>query len=295
LALCETFQKGGTQPALANFRAPARKVFDEIKNEHIWFGIEQEYVIFARTRGSNIIWPFGWPQGGYPAPQGQYYCSVGPGNAFGRALAEAHMRCCLYAGLKISGINAEVLPSQWEFQIGPCEGISLGDELWIARYIMNRLCEEFNLDVSFEPKPFRTGDWNGSGAHINISTEKSRAPGGMKAIEEYMKLFAMKHKEHLSLYGENNQYRLTGRHETASMNQFKYGVADRGASVRIPRTTALEDRGYFEDRRPASNVDPYLATAAIGDTMCAQGKYIQELLTFYSEFKRIAKPEERYL
>jgi glutamine synthetase len=228
-----------------------------------WFGLEQEYTLF----NLDGVTPLGWPKDGYPSPQGPYYCGAGADRIFGRAVPEAHYRACLYAGIPISGINAEVMPGQWEYQVGPAVGIEAGDHSWIARYLLDRVCEDFSVIASIHPKPIVKGDWNGAGMHINFSTKPMREPGGMKVIIEAIDRLGAKHKEHIAVYGEDNELRLTGKHETASINEFSYGVANRGCSVRIGRDTAAEGFGYFEDRRPASNVDPYLATGKIMDTI----------------------------
>lgn len=218
------------------------------------FGLEQEYTIF----GSDGR-PYGWPVGGFPGPQGPYYCGVGSGKVFARDMIEAHYRACLYAGVQISGINAEVMPSQWEFQVGPCKGKDMGDHLWLARYLLVRIAEEWGVTVSFHPKPL-AGDWNGAGLHSNYSTNETRAEGGMKAIEEMIKKLEKRHLQHIEVYGSDNDLRLTGRHETGHIGQFSSGVAHRGASIRIPKAVAVSGKGYFEDRRPASNADPYQIT-----------------------------------
>eukprot|EP00955_Chlamydomonas_euryale_P051599 354903-Chlamydomonas_euryale.AAC.21 len=205
-------------------------------------------------------WPLGWPKGGYPAVQGPYYCSAGAGVSIARDVCEVHYRLCLYAGLEISGINGEVLPSQWEYQVGPCTGIDMGDQLWMSRYIMHRVCEMFNVECTFDPKPV-PGDWNGSGGHVNFSTKATRtAPGGWDVIQEHCKKLEKRHAIHIAVYGEGNERRLTGKHETSSMNDFAWGVANRGCSIRVSRMTPVDKCGYYEDRRPASNLDPYVVT-----------------------------------
>ncbi|KAH8920470.1 putative GLN1-glutamate--ammonia ligase [Atractiella rhizophila] len=265
LVLAETYNADGT-PNRTNYRYSAKKVMDqpETKKEEPWFGIEQEYTLFGNDGN-----PFGWPKGGFPGPQGPYYCGVGTGKVFARDIVEAHYRCCLYAGVKISGINAEVMPSQWEFQVGPCEGIDMGDHLTMARFLLMRVCEEWGIKVSFHPKPLK-GDWNGAGCHTNYSTNATRAEGGIKAIEQYIELLGKRHNEHILVYGDDNDLRLTGLHETGHIGTFSSGVANRGASIRIPRSVAHEGKGYMEDRRPASNIDPYRVTQIIVETTILQ-------------------------
>jgi glutamine synthetase len=226
-----------------------------------------------KRTGTGIEWPLGWPLGGFPAAQGKYYCSIGDGNAFGRPVIEAMIRCAVSCGLKISGINGEVAPGQWEYQVGIAEGMECGDHQWITRYLLNRIGEEFGVTTSFEPKP-AAGDWNGSGCHMNFSTEKTRNEGGLEYILEHcMKKLSAKHKEHITVYGEDNNKRLTGKHETSSIDKFNFGEGNRAASVRIPVTTFDKGYGFFEDRRPASNIDPYLISAMMVDTICLNSKY----------------------
>ncbi|KAK9390360.1 hypothetical protein V1515DRAFT_590097 [Lipomyces mesembrius] len=261
IVLAECWNNDGT-PNKKNHRYAASKLFEAHGDAEIWFGIEQEYTLFDEY--GNV---YGWPKGGFPGPQGPYYCGVGTGKVYARDVVESHYRACLYAGINISGINAEVMPSQWEFQVGPNLGISMGDQLWVARYLLERVAEDFGVKVSFHPKPLQ-GDWNGAGCHTNVSTKNMRLEGGMKYIEEAIEQLSLRHKEHISVYGEDNDKRLTGRHETASIAQFSSGVANRGASVRIPRSVNKDGYGYFEDRRPASNIDPYLVTGIMVETVC---------------------------
>jgi glutamine synthetase len=227
-----------------------------------WFGLEQEYTLF----NLDGVTPLGWPRNGFPGAQGPYYCGAGADRSFGRAVPEAHYRACLYAGLDISGINAEVMPGQWEYQIGPSVGIAAADQTWISRYLLDRVCEEFSVVASIHPKPIK-GDWNGAGMHINFSTKQMREPGGMSDIIKAIDKLGARHAEHIAVYGEDNDQRLTGLHETASIDEFSYGVANRGCSIRIGRDTNKDGYGYFEDRRPASNVDPYLACGKIMSTI----------------------------
>lgn len=260
LVMCETYMSDGT-PNSYNFRHDAALIFKKHAEHEFWFGLEQEYTLL-----DEFNWPYGWPKNGFPAPQGPYYCGVGTGRVFCRDIVEAHYKACLYAKINISGTNAEVMPAQWEYQVGPCNDIELGDQLWMSRFLLHRVAEEFGVKVTFAPKPI-PGDWNGAGLHTNVSTKETRAEGGMKAIEEAMEKLAGRQAEHMAVYGADNQLRMTGKHETASYDKFTWGVANRGSSVRIPRAVAAENKGYFEDRRPASNGDPYQITAIIAETM----------------------------
>jgi glutamine synthetase len=262
LVLCEAvLPDGKLTPIPSNTRRECAISMEKVKDHQPWFGIEQEYTLFQ----PDGVTPLGWPRGGYPGPQGPYYCSAGAEVAFGRRIVEAHYRACLYAGIKLAGCNAEVMAGQWEYQVGPCEGIESGDSVTMARYIMHRVCEDFGVIVSFDPKP-KQGDWNGAGAHTNYSTKAMREDGGFDVILAAIKKLAAKHDQHIAVYGEGNQRRLTGAHETAPIDKFSYGVANRGASVRIPRQAKLEGKGYFEDRRPASNMDPYVVTRMLVQT-----------------------------
>ncbi|KAG5976693.1 glutamate--ammonia ligase [Claviceps cyperi] len=253
IVLTECWDANGV-PNKYNYRHECAKVMEAYTEHEPWFGLEQEYTLLDHDDR-----PFGWPTGGFPAPQGPYYCGVGSGKVVMRDIVDAHYKACLYAGIRISGTNAEVMPGQWEYQVGPCDGISMGDELWCSRFFLARVAEDFGVKVSLHPKPIK-GDWNGAGLHSNFSTKEMRADGGLKFIEEAIKKLEPFHHDCIKEYGEDNDQRLTGRHETGSINEFSSGVANRGASIRIPRETAAKGCGYFEDRRPASNADPYRVT-----------------------------------
>lgn len=266
LVLCESYDHA-MKPAATNHRFECQKIMSKCLNEKIWLGMEQEYLLLDRDGH-----PLGWPKHGFPEPQGKYYCGVGANKVFGRELVETHYRACLYAGLELFGTNAEVTPAQWEFQLGTCEGISMADQLWMARFLLYRVAEMFGVSVSLDPKPMVTsGDWNGAGCHTNFSTEKMRAEGGIKYVEAAMPKLEAKHTEHMCVYdprgGEDNKRRMTGRHETSRHDQFSWGVANRGCSVRIPRQVALAQKGFLEDRRPSSNCDPYQVIGALTKTI----------------------------
>ncbi|MEO8703701.1 MAG: glutamine synthetase GlnII [Kofleriaceae bacterium] len=261
LVLCEVLNADGTVHS-SNTRAPLRAVSEKYADHDTWFGIEQEYTFFDGNH------PLGWPERGFPAPQGGYYCGVGSDEVFGRKVVEAHAAACIKANLAICGTNAEVMPAQWEFQIGPLSPLEMADQLWLARWLLYRIGEDFGVSATLHPKPMK-GDWNGAGAHTNVSTKATRADGGIKAIEAACERLGRRHAEHIKVYGAGNEERLTGKHETCSIHQFRYGVSDRGASIRIPMAAANEGKGYFEDRRPAANMDPYQVCTILIETICA--------------------------
>jgi glutamine synthetase len=260
LVLCEVLNPDGSVHP-SNTRARLRQVAEQSKDQEPWFGIEQEYTFFEGNK------PLGWPEKGFPAPQGGYYCGVGNDEVFGREVVEAHADACIRAGISIVGTNAEVMPAQWEFQIGALGPLEVADELWLARWLLYRIGEEFNVAATLYPKPVK-GDWNGAGAHTNFSTKEMRADGGIKAILEACEKLKARHEAHIKVYGAHNEERLTGQHETCSIHEFRYGVSDRGASIRIPMATNNEGKGYLEDRRPAANMDPYQVCAMLIETVC---------------------------
>lgn len=265
LVMSDTYTPAG-EPLPTNQRYACNEVMEKAKELEPWFGLEQEYFIMDPKTGK----PLGFPADKDPEAQGPYYCGVGGSKMYGRDIADAHYKACVYAGIKMSGINAEVAPGQWEFQIGPATGIEEGDMLWMARYLLGRIAEMHGYDINYEPKPVK-GDWNGSGCHSNFSTLPMRQPGGYKSfIVPALEKLRNKHKEHIMAYGKGNDERLTGRHETASINEFKWGVADRGASCRVGNDVEEKGYGYFEDRRPAGNCDPYVVTKMLVQTCCLE-------------------------
>jgi len=261
LVLCEVYLQDGT-PHPTNTRALLRETYARHTDQDPWFGIEQEYTMFAKGR------PLGWPEGGYPAPQGPFYCGVGADEVFGREIAEEHMEACIHAGLKIYGINAEVMPGQWEFQIGTAGPLEVADHLHLARWLLFRIGEEYGVSMTLHPKPVR-GDWNGAGAHTNFSTRAMREEGGIQAIHAAIERLRDRHDVHIQHYGDGIEQRLTGKHETCDYRTFRFGNSDRGASIRIPVHVANAGRGYLEDRRPCANIDPYVVCRLLIETCCS--------------------------
>lgn len=232
-------------------------------DDDFWFGFEQEYFLWD----PDTELPPGFPKGGFPPPQGPYYCSVGGKNSFGRYIVEEHLDLCLDAGLNVEGINAEVAAGQWEFQVFAKGAAQAGDETWLARYLLERTAEKYGYAINWHPKPLGDTDWNGSGMHANFSNAAMRDLGDENVFTKICEEFGKNIPRHITVYGAENDQRLTGAHETQSIEQFSYGVSDRGASIRIPVGT-VEDgwKGRLEDRRPASNADPYKVAAAIVKT-----------------------------
>ena len=261
LVMCEVFLPQDKGPHPSNTRA-------HIPTDEggLWVGLEQEYFLMQDGR------PLGFPEEGYPAPQGPYYTGIGYKNvgAIAREIVEEHMDICHAAGINLEGINAEVAKGQWEFQVFAKNGKKIGDDMWVARYLLLRLCEKYGVDVEFHCKPIR-GDWNGSGMHCNFSTTRLREQGGKEYFEKLMAAFDKYKDEHIAAYGPDNHLRLTGLHETQSIDKFNYGVANRGASIRIPHSFVANDayKGYLEDRRPNSQADPYAIVARVLKTIAS--------------------------
>jgi glutamine synthetase len=260
LVMCEVMMPDGKTPHPSNKRATI------LDDDGAWFGFEQEYFFYKDGR------PLGFPEAGYPAPQGPYYTGVGFKNVgtVAREMVEQHLDLCLAAGINHEGINAEVAKGQWEFQIFGKGSRRAADEMWMARYLMLRLTEKYGIDIEFHCKPLGDTDWNGSGMHANFSTTYMRETGGKEYFEALMKAFEEARADHIAVYGPDNHMRLTGKHETAAITEFSYGVADRGASIRVPHSFVNNGyKGYLEDRRPNSQGDPYAITSQILKTIAS--------------------------
>ncbi len=269
IVLCSCYNKDGT-PHISNTRVKLVETFNKCKDYKPWFGIEQEYVLIeinkdTMTQEISKFKPYKWTSLNDPGmgKQGPYYCSVGGLVCLGREISLKHLKYCMEMGLSICGTNGEVMASQWEYQLGPLDPVELSDQLWVSRYVLGRVTEKFDCMYSIEPKPWTIGDWNGSGGHTNFSSEFMRLPDGIKYIQEACEKLALTHKEHIKVYGKNNEERLTGLNETSSINDFSWGISDRGKSIRIPLNVFKDKCGYLEDRRPAANLDPYLVTEII--------------------------------
>ncbi|PKK38590.1 MULTISPECIES: glutamine synthetase beta-grasp domain-containing protein [unclassified Siphonobacter] len=258
LVMCEVLNANGTA-----HESNGRATIDDDDND-FWFGFEQEYFLWDPETNK----PLGFPAGGYPAPQGPYYCSVGAGKAVGREIIEEHLELCLEAGLNVEGINAEVALGQWEFQVFAKGAKQAGDETWVARYLLERVGEKYNVVINWHCKPLGALDWNGSGMHANFSNTLLRTAGSREAYETVLEAFRPVVKEHVAVYGPDNHLRLTGKHETAAINKFSWGISDRGSSIRVPIATVERGwKGWLEDRRPNSAADPYKVAARIIKTV----------------------------
>jgi glutamine synthetase len=275
LVLCEVFNVDGTIHE-SNTRAFLRKQLEnEGAKQNPWVGFEQEYTLINKE--NNL--PLGWPSQGFPAPQGPYYCGVGSDKICGRDIAEEHLQACINAGIMIYGINAEVMLGQWEFQIGyrgddneVVDALNISDHTWLARWLLIRIAEPYGVVVNIDNKPVK-GNWNGSGMHTNFSTNATRDPkNGLNAIKEAIDNLANCHQEHIKLYGHLLSERLTGEHETSDISNFSAATANRGSSIRIPKPVEINGYGYFEDRRPGSNSDPYLVAGLLVKNVCTNNK-----------------------
>ncbi|KAG7487160.1 glutamine synthetase-like [Solea senegalensis] len=270
LVLCEVLTDKYV-PTGNSQRSPCVKVREEVKEFEPWFGMEQEYMLC----GSDGK-PYGQPAQGWKFRG--VSCAVGSDNVYGRDISICHYRACLYAGVKIGGTNSETLGSQWEFQVGPCEGTELGDHLWMARYILHRVCEDFDAVASLDVKPADESSAT-SGCHINFSTKEMRSEGGLQYIEGAISRLSKHHSQHLSVYdphgGADNKRRLTGQKTTSEFNKFSSAVGRRDVSVRIPGHVFRKGCGYFEDRRPAANCDPFSVIKALLET-CLLGATEQD-------------------
>lgn len=253
LILCETYDKNGN-PTQTNHRCAAEIIFENDDYQEPWFGLEQEYFIMLPEDSKKIS-----------QENGLHYCGV-VDNYIERLIAEKHMQLCFEAKINISGINSEVAKYQWEFQIGPNRGITAADDLIVARYLLNIVAEKYNAKITYHPKPSK--EISGSGCHINFSTFETRNYNGIVKIYEYITKLQDNHQETIKVYGNDNDLRLTGLHETSSYNNFTHGIGTRNTSIRIPNHVVREKCGYFEDRRPAANIDPYLATSSLFKTCC---------------------------
>jgi glutamine synthetase len=261
LVLCDVHNAKDDKPHPTNTRVPLVKSHKKFAKQEMIFGIEQEYTML-RADGT----PLGFPKGGgFPGAQGPYYCGVGTGRVIGRDIIEEHTQACIDAGLMIEGTNSEVMPGQWEFQIGAADAVMVSDQMYVARWLLQRIAEDYEVIITFDAKP-QKGDWNGAGAHTNFSTRAMRED--YQAIIAACEALSKKVELHVKNYGADIESRLTGAHETAPWNRFSYGVSNRGASIRIPWQVERDGKGYAEDRRPNSNCDPYTVTRLIIDTVC---------------------------
>ena len=266
LVVCDTYDSNDNA-CETNNREWANTLFNMKLKEEPWFGLEQEYFVIK----NDNIHEFQDSVTNMKS-QGAYYCGNDYINGnYGKIISEHHLYACIHAGIKISGKNEEVAPCQWEYQIGPCLGIETGDHMIASRYLLQVIAENNKCSICWEPKPLK-GDWNGSGCHTNYSTKNMRDgtkhKKGVNYIYDAIDKLKNKHDYHMQHYGKDNEQRMTGEHETSSYKKFTFDVANRGCSVRVGNETVKNEKGYFEDRRPSSNCDPYLVTGLIFKTTC---------------------------
>jgi glutamine synthetase len=280
--LCEVMDSRGKVHE-TNDRAKLGK-----EDEDFWVGFEQEY--FIRSGHNKPI--IGFNNGGIIDPQGTYYCGVG-GQMVGRNLTEEHLEMCLKYGIGIEGTNAEVALGQWEYQVFAKGKVQAADDLWMSRYFLYKIAEKYGYQIELHPKPLTTGDWNGSGLHTNFSNKRMRETGGEEYFNSIFKVFESRAKVHIENYGSDNHLRLTGKHETQSIDKFSWGVSDRGASIRVPKSVGETWKGYLEDRRPASNANPYCILNVICESLELAKELDDTLHVMYDDIDT-SKLSEKY-
>ena len=256
IVLCEVMNVDGT-PHETNTRFKMRETIEKINTKDMIFGVEQEFVLTDPFTNK----PLGWDKydSDTPPDQGDYYCGVGSDVTVGRDIVETFTITSAGAGIHLDGVNSEVMLSQWEYQTRPKNALEASDELWITRFILQKVSERMKVGISYDPK-LMEGDWNGSGGHINFSTEHMRKNADMDYMNLLCSSMSTYHDKAIEVYGEGNVRRLTGKNETSSIDKFTWGELDRTASIRIPAETVKNDgKGYLEDRRPSANFDPYMA------------------------------------
>jgi glutamine synthetase len=252
LVLCDTSDICCNSPMSSSTREDAKRIFDSIKEKECWFGLEQEFFIFSKTNMYEEINNLSVTK--------KHYCGIEV-DEIDRKIMETHLNYCLEAGIKICGINAEVCEHQWEYQIGPCLGIDGADDLIMSRYILENIANKYNKIINYNPKVRL--DMNGSGCHVNFSTKTMREENGYIEVLNCIDKLEKHHNTYIEKCGKNNRNRLTGKNETSSYDRFTYGIGTRNTSIRIGNETYEEKKGYFEDRRPGSNIDPYLVTSSL--------------------------------
>jgi glutamine synthetase len=279
---CEVMDANGN-PHPTNDRSKLGK-----EDTEFWVGFEQEYFIRSGHH-KNIL---GFENGGVIDPQGKYYCGVG-GQIVGRNISDKHLDMCVDYNIGIEGTNAEVALGQWEYQVFAKGKLKASDDLWMSRYFLYKIAEEHGYDIDLHPKPLTTGDWNGSGLHTNFSNKRMREKGGEEYFKAIFNVFESRMKEHIQNYGSDNHLRLTGKHETQSIDKFSWGVSDRGASIRVPKSVGETWKGYLEDRRPSSNANPYCILNVICESLELAKDLDETLHVMYDDIDT-SKLSEKY-
>ena len=252
LVLCDTYNP---KTDLRSSHYEAEKIFKKYEANQPMFGLEQEFFMF-NSKDKNEI-----PEKKMEiAAHGEYYCGLGPQCSRTRRYLLDVMYTAIQLGIKVTGMNYEVAPGQAELQV--CNiGLDACYDLLMVRYLLTRLGENYNIVPNFEPKILN--DENGSGCHINFSTLEMRNLKDTKELHKMIHSMCQNLEKHHNTfideyYGSGNKERLSGTCETCSYQEFKVKKGGRNASIRVPN-----EGNYFEDRRPSSNIDPYLACSKL--------------------------------
>lgn len=248
LVLCDTYninKDGIITPTVDNYRYGAINIFNET-NLNPKFGFEQEFYLIDNENHEKLSSLTNISN------KDNNYCRTTTKYTY---IMNEFYNLCLSCKIGIVGWNAEVAPFQFEYQIFG-NGIDACDDLVMSRYVLERYMIDNNYEIKYDPKLYE--NLSGSGCHINYSDVRSK-----EYMDKYIKALGETHNDLMKVYGENNNKRLTGLHETSSYSVFTYGVGDRYKSVRIPNSTALGLTNYFEDRRPGANINPYMACGAL--------------------------------
>lgn len=274
LVICESVTQD-MSPAPGSFRADAAEACDRHGGCEPWFSFEQEYCLMkvgCMGEGFDEGTPYGFGEEEDDtdvAAEGNFYCGAGGDKICEcqRALQDDHYALCLAAGVKIASAHAGCGVGSGVFTVGPCTGVSVGDHMTVARWILKVASEAYadHFYPSFHPQPAEGR--RGCAMNAAFSARQTRSEGGLGVIEKCCRALSRRTREHLAAYGLDNDKRLVGKNGASDINHFNYAVSDRTSSVMIPRNVAVTGKGELVDRRPGANADPYRVCGLIITTV----------------------------